>query len=88
MADPLNGVYKARQSPRFAVGRTPSDARPGKANCALKARVERMTAGREAIRQDPRYWRPEEIGSGLCAGAGAYAAALAAIGRGSTPCAL
>jgi UDPglucose 6-dehydrogenase len=65
MADPLNGVYKARQSPRVVVSRTPSGARPGRANSALSLRFERITTGRTASRQGPRYWRPEEIGSGV-----------------------
>src|SRR5271168_1095924 len=65
MADPLNGVYKARQSPRVVVSRTPSGARPGRANSALSLRFERITTGRTASPQGPRYWRPEEIGSGV-----------------------
>src|SRR5271163_4550778 len=65
MAHPLNGVYKARQSPRFAASCGSSDARPGRANSAPKAQVERITKGLKAIRQDPRNRRPEEIGSGL-----------------------
>src|SRR5208282_2282893 len=65
MADPLNDVYKARQSPRFAASRRSSDARPGRANSALKAQVEPITTGLKAIRQDPRNRRPEEAGSGL-----------------------
>jgi len=65
MADPLSGVYKARQSPRVVVSRTPSGARPGRANSALSQRFERIATGRTASRQGPRYWRPEEIGSGV-----------------------
>ena len=44
MADPLSGVYKARQSPRFVASATLGRA-PGASEFRALARFERITTG-------------------------------------------
>ncbi len=72
MADPLNGVYKARQSSRFAAGRSPFGPQDG-GRLDLRPSAARADHGVLDAGRGPSVWRPDEIGS-LVALPGALAA--------------
>jgi hypothetical protein len=62
MADPLNGVYKARQSPRFSPVEAFGPRHGGRLNNAPERGASGPRRSDPPVR-DPSIRRPEEIGS-------------------------
>jgi hypothetical protein len=84
MADPLTGVYKARQSPRFVAGCTPHGARrvAGASEFRAWARFERIAMVEQPVATVPDFGVRRKLVLVLVAAAPG-GAMRTAIGRGS-----